>query len=115
MIGFETATSNKASFDEFHLMNYVYEPFGKRGNDIMSSYHLLNHLRHADLADSIQPVHADESIQDVLSSIKGRGITFKDDNVHAQVQENNIHQTKHSANSNGHTRKRQQHSQSVAV
>lgn len=94
-------------------MNYVYEPIGKRGNEIMSKYHLLNHFRHANLADLIQPVHADESIQDVLSLVKSQRVPFTGDNTHTQASDNEIHQTKRIAN--GHTQRRQQHLQSVAV
>jgi len=93
-------------------MNYVYETLGKHGNDVMGDYHLLSHFHCSDLANPIQPVHADDSIRDSLIMMKGP--TVPEDHRSAPGTEAVMHSIKHSTN--GHTRKRQQQQvQSVAV
>lgn len=102
IIGFETAASNKAAFDEFYLMNYVYETLGKHGIDAMNNYHLLSHFQNSDLARPIQPMHADDSIRDTLALVKQPKVVKSSPSVPNSP--------------NGHTRKRHQPQlQTVAV
>lgn len=93
-------------------MNYVYETLGKHGNDVIGNYHLLSHFHCSDLANPIQPVHADNSIRDSLVMMKEH--TAQEDNRHVPGPETVMRSIKHS--STGHTRKRQQQqAQSSAV
>ncbi|KAL7432998.1 hypothetical protein ACHAXM_003358, partial [Skeletonema potamos] len=55
-VGFEHATDDKATFDQFYLFDYICKPFSKQG-DNMSDYHLLSHFNYVDLANPIYPVH----------------------------------------------------------
>jgi hypothetical protein len=113
IVGFETSASNKVAFDEFYLMNYVYETLGKHGNEVMNNYHLLSHFNEVKLADPIHPIHADDSINDTMALLKAPSVLKE---LHGSacppVTDSVIHFTNHS--SNGHARKRQQQ-QSVAV
>jgi hypothetical protein len=95
-------------------MNYVYETLGKHGNDVMGDYHLLSHFHCSDLANPIQPVHADDSVRDCLGVMKEHSHTGPACNQYVPGPETVLHSIKHSAN--GHTRKRQQQQvQSIAV
>ena len=64
-IGFEHATDNKVAFDQFFLVDYVYESFSRSGAEVMDEAHLFSHFNHARLANPITPYHADESMRDL--------------------------------------------------
>eukprot|EP01083_Nonionella_stella_P087935 244838_1 len=65
-MGFDHSTDDKAVFDEFYLVDYVYGSFNKGGNDTMSEAHLLSHFHHVSLATPIVPIHADNSVCDIV-------------------------------------------------
>ena len=67
-VGFDHTTDDKAVFDEFYLIDYVYDSFSKSSQDVMDEAHLLSHFTHANLANPIQPHHVDESIRDLVLS-----------------------------------------------
>ena len=67
-LGFDHTTDDKAVFDEFYLIDYVFSSFSKSGEDVMDEAHLLSHFTHAKLANQIQPHHVDESIRDLVLS-----------------------------------------------
>ena len=67
-VGFDHTTDDKAVFDEFYLIDYVFGSFSKSGEDVMDEAHLLSHFTHAKLANQIQPHHVDESIRDLVLS-----------------------------------------------
>jgi hypothetical protein len=113
IVGFETSASNKVAFDEFYLMNYVYETLGKHGNDVMNNYHLLSHFNDVRLSDPIHPIHADDSINDTMTLLKAPSVLRElHGSAYPPIADSVIHSTKHS--SSRHARKRQQQ-QSVAV
>ena len=67
-IGFDHTTDDKAVFDEFYLVDYVYGSFSKSGDEVMNEAHLLSHFNHARLANPINPHHVDDSIRDLVMS-----------------------------------------------
>ena len=52
-MGFDHATDDKATFDEFYLVEYVYGSFQKGGTDMMNEAHLLSHFDHVNLSAPI--------------------------------------------------------------
>ncbi|KAL3775489.1 hypothetical protein HJC23_013540 [Cyclotella cryptica] len=84
---FENAAYNQAVVDEFYLMDYVYGPLGKCGNESMSRYHLLSHFHNVNLANPILPLHGDESFVDLVVSAGNGGTCF-----HKQKQVNHYSQ-----------------------
>lgn len=65
-IGFDHTTDKKAAFDQFYLVDYVYGTLAQAGNVVTSEAHLLSHLNHAALCTPIVPVHADNTINDIV-------------------------------------------------
>ena len=53
-IGFKHSADDKATFDQFYLMDYVCKPFGKQSAEDMYEYHVFSHFNHAGLAAPIQ-------------------------------------------------------------
>ena len=70
-VGFDHTTDDKAIFDEFYLVDYIYGSFSKGGDDVMNEAHLLNHFNHSSLANPITPLHADNSVRDIVSPALG--------------------------------------------
>ena len=70
-VDFDHTTDDKAIFDEFYLVDYIYGSFSKGGDDVMNEAHLLNHFNHASLANPITPLHADNSVRDIVSPALG--------------------------------------------
>ena len=66
--GFDHTTDDKAVFDEFYLVDYVYGSFSNASEEVMDEAHLLSHFNHARLANPIDPHHVDESIRDLVLS-----------------------------------------------
>ena len=67
-VGFDHATDDKAIFDEFYLIDYVFGSFSTSGQDVMNEAHLLSHFNHVQIAKPIAPHHADESVRDLMLS-----------------------------------------------
>lgn len=65
-VGFDHSTDDNAIFDEFYLVDYVYGSFAKMGDEVMTEAHLLSHFHHVNLASSIAPHHADQSIREIV-------------------------------------------------
>lgn len=57
-VGFDHSTDDKAAFDQFYLIDYVYGSLGKGGNEVTSEAHLLSHYSYATLANPILPIEA---------------------------------------------------------
>lgn len=72
-MGFDHKTDDKASFDEFYLVEYVFGPLAKAGNVVTQEAHLLSHFNHAALSTPIVPIHADNIIGELTQRKKGGG------------------------------------------
>jgi len=84
-IGFDMRANNQASFDEFYLIEYVFGSLGKAGNTVTSEAHLLSHFSHAALATPIVPIHADNTVRDLLVNGLKHRKTDTGDVVYATV------------------------------
>ncbi len=70
-LGFDHKTNDKATFDEFYLVEYVYGPLAKAGNVVTQEAHMLSHFNHAALSTPIVPIHADNIIGELTQRKKG--------------------------------------------
>lgn len=107
-IGFDHNTDRKAIFDEFYLVEYVYGSLAQAGNVVTNEAHLLSHLHHVGLCAPIVPVHADNTINDlVLPKLMHRTncqmapfVPIHGDNsINDQVGPNLVQRTNHQMNS----------------
>ena len=64
-VGFDHSTDGHAIFDEYYLVDYIFGPFNKGGDEVMSEAHLLSHFNHVSLAVPIVPLHADTSMRNI--------------------------------------------------
>ena len=71
-MGFDQHIDNKTAFDELYLIKYVYGSLGKAGDVVTNEAHLLSHFNHAALSTPIVPIHADNTIRDLMSGVKKR-------------------------------------------
>mmetsp|Transcript_22657 Transcript_22657/g.32374 ORF Transcript_22657/g.32374 Transcript_22657/m.32374 type:complete len:123 (+) Transcript_22657:760-1128(+) len=72
-VGFDHKTDEKAIFDEFYLVEYVFGPLAEAGSVITQEAHMLSHFSHAALSTPIIPVHADKIIDELTHRKKGNG------------------------------------------
>ncbi len=63
-MGFDHATDEKATFDQYYLVEYVYGSLAHAGNVVTNEAHLLSHYSHAALCTPIIPIHADNYVDD---------------------------------------------------
>lgn len=70
---FDHKTDDKAAFDEFYLIEYVFGSLAEAGNVVKQKAHMLSHFTHAALSTPIVPVHADTIIGELIQRKKGDG------------------------------------------
>jgi hypothetical protein len=63
-MGFNHATDEKATFDQYYLVEYVYGSLAHAGNVVTNEAQLLSHYNHAALCTPIIPIHADNTVGD---------------------------------------------------
>ena len=107
-IGFDHTTDRKAAFDEYYLVEYVYGSLAQAGNVVTNEAHLLSHLHHVGLCAPIVPVHADNTINDLvipkLAQRTNHQMTptvpfHSDKSINDQVGPNLMQRTNHQTNS----------------
>ncbi len=70
-MGFDHKTDEKALFDEFYLIEYVFGPLAEAGSVVTQEAHMLSHFNHAALSTPIVPIHADKIIDELTQRKKG--------------------------------------------
>jgi|SaaInl74LU_5_DNA_1037368.scaffolds.fasta_scaffold09026_3 hypothetical protein len=72
-MGFDHRTEDRASFDEFYLVEYVFGSLAKAGSVVTQEAHMLSHFNHAALSTPIVPIHADNIFGQLTQRKKGNG------------------------------------------
>ncbi len=67
-MGFDHATNQQATFDQYYLVECVYGSLAHAANDVTNEAHLLSHFNHAALCTPIVPIHADNTVSNDQSA-----------------------------------------------
>lgn len=70
-VGFDDAAGSKADFDDAHVLEYVYGPIAKAGDEVTNEAHLLSHLNYASLSTPIVPINAGDTVRNLFGSVSG--------------------------------------------